>query len=72
MPFTNPIKTQNGEWGTAHLKSFVVALSLCPTSGSEMLLDEFDVMGLFPLQSTRGQVAALNCQCQDDHSYRDG
>lgn len=59
----------------AHLKSFAVTLFLVPglrARDAAVPLDEFSAMGLIGLQSSRGQVAALNPQRQGDWSYRNG
>lgn len=75
MPFTDPIRRKMVRGAPARLKSFVLALFLVPdlrVGDAAAQLDELNAMGLVGPHSSRGQVAALNCQRQGDHSYGDG
>ena len=65
MPFTNPIRCKMVRGAGTHLKALVVTLFLVPDLGvgdTDVQLDELNAMGLIGHQSSKGQVAALNCQ----------
>ena len=59
----------------AYLKGFVLSLFLVPdlrVEDAAAQLDELNSMGLIGNRGNKGQVAALNCQRQGDHSYYNG
>jgi hypothetical protein len=59
----------------AHLKSLVIASFLVPNLRVRDVasqLDDLNAMCLIGPKSSRGQVAALNCQRQGEHSYPKG
>lgn len=75
MPFTDAVRHRIVRGAAAHLESFVIALFLVPdlrVRDAASQLDELNEMCLIGPRSSRGQVAALTCQRQGEHSYPKG
>lgn len=74
-PFMSPIRRKMVRGASAHLKNFVVACFLVPgiRVGDKVVQQEkLNAMSIIGPQGSRGQVAALNCQRQSNHSYHNG
>jgi hypothetical protein len=68
-------KTQTGERGTSTFEEVVLVLFLVPylrVGDAAAQLDELNAMGLIVFQGSKGQVEALYCHRQGDHSYYNG
>lgn len=75
MPFADAVRHKIERVAPAHLESFVIALFLVPDlrfRDAASQLDELNEMRLIGPKSSRGQVAALTCQRQGEHSYPKG
>lgn len=75
MPFADAVRHKIVRGAPAHLESFVIALFLVPdlrVRDAASQLDELNEMCLIGPRSSRGQVAALTCQRQGEHSYPKG